>query len=59
MMAIIERILFCALQGITLKGHNEDSHAFNHGNFKSLMTFLSCHLEMVKNQLQDDSKNAT
>ena len=55
MMAVMKGILFCALQGITLRGHNEGSHACNQGNFKSLMTLFSCHLEVVKNQLQDGS----
>ena len=54
-IAIMEGILLCALQGIALRGHNEGSYASSPGNFKSLMTLLSCHLKVVKEQLQEKS----
>ena len=57
--AVMECILYCALQGIALRGHDESDDSLNPGNFRSLMTLLSRHSPEVSQRLQNCSKSAT
>ena len=52
-------MLYCAEQGIALRGHDEGSTSLNPGNFKSLIIFLSRHCPIVKRRLQESSSTAT
>ena len=58
-VAIMEAILYCAQQGIPLRGHDEGDDASNPGNFKSLMRLLSRHSLILKKRVQEGAKNAT
>ena len=57
-VAIMEAILYCAQQGIPLRGHDEGDDASNPGNFKSLMKLLSRHSLILKQRVQEGAKKA-
>ena len=52
---LMEAILYCAQQGIALRGHNESQDSLNPGNFRALMTLLSHHSPEVSRRLQEYS----
>ena len=50
----MEGVLYCAEQGIALRGHDEGDASSNPGNYKSLLTkVISRHSSVVKSQLDD------
>ena len=55
--ALVEAILVCAQQGLTLKEH---SHAMNDssGNFRVIVKLLLKHDEIVKECMEEGSQNA-
>ena len=60
--AILQTILYCAQQGLPLRGHREllDTEAsINIGNFRLLMVLLSRNNEVVKQKLTSGTKNVT
>ena len=57
--ALMEAVLYCSLQGIAFRRHDESDALSNPGNFKSLMRLISSHSSVVQNRLHDDSKIAT
>ncbi len=58
-LTIMEGILYCAQQGIALRGHDESQDSLNPGNFKCLITLLSRHCPEVKHRLQEHRRSAT
>ena len=54
--ALMEAVLYCSLQGIAFRRHDESDALSNPGNFKSLMRLISSHSSVVQNRLHDDSK---
>jgi len=61
--ALLECLLFCAKQGIALRGHRESMEdlqdsSMNPGNFRSLVKFLSQH-NVVSKCLEEGPHNAT
>ena len=62
--ALLECLLFCAQQGIALRGHRESMEdlqdpSMNPGNFRSLVKFLSKHNDVVSKHLEEGPHNAT
>ena len=62
--ALLESLLFCAQQGIALRGHRESMEerqdpSTNPGNFRSLVTLLSRHSDVVRKQLHERPRNAS
>ena len=57
--ALIEVVLYCAQQGIALRGHDESNDLSNPGNFKCPVKLLSRHSSVIKYRLQESSKSAT
>lgn len=58
----IESVLFCAQQGIALRGHREtdlNDPSTNIGNFRSLVVLQSRHNAVVKQRLEESPQNAT
>lgn len=61
---LIECLLFCAQQGIALRGHRESMEdlqkpSMNPGNFRSLVKFLSKHNDVVSKCLEEGPHNVT
>ena len=61
--SIVESILFCCQQGISLRGHREtintEDTSVNIGNFRALMVLQSRCNEIIKQKLTSGPKNAT
>ena len=62
--ALLECLLFCAQQGITLRDHRESMEdlqdpSMNPGNFRSLVKLLSKHNDVVSKCLEEGPHNAT
>lgn len=61
--SIVESILFCCQQGISVRGHREtintEDTSVNIGNFRALMILQSRCNEIVKQKLTSGPKNAT
>ena len=52
--SLMEGVLYCAEQGIALRGHDESESSSNPGNYKSLLTkVISRHSSVVKSRLDD------
>ena len=52
--SLMEGVLYCAEQGIALRGHDEGDASSNTGNYKSLLTkVISRHSSVVKSRLDD------
>ena len=58
-LAVMESVLYCAQEGIALRGHDESHDSLNPGHFRSLMTLLSRHSPEVRRRLQECSSSAT
>ena len=58
MKTIIELLLYCALQEISLRGHREGVNSRNKGNFLELVDIVSNHDSVVKNRLHVGPRNA-
>ena len=58
MKTIAEIILLCAQQEIALRGHDESSSSSNHGNFLTILQFVSRHDEIVYKRLEEGPSNA-
>jgi len=59
---LVGSLLFCAQQGIALRGHREtdlEDPSLNVGNFRSLMILHSRHNEIVKQRLDGGPRNAS
>lgn len=58
---IVGAILYCAQQGIALRGHRDvEPDAFhNQGNFRSLIDLLARHDEQLQNRISLGPRNAT
>ena len=59
---LLESLLFCAQQGIALRGHREtnlEDLSVNVGNFRSLMILQSRHDNVVKQRLSEGPRNAS
>jgi len=55
---VIDIVMFCAKQGIALRGHRENEEALNSGNFLELFSLIAKHDPNVQNRLQEIPKNA-
>ena len=55
-----EVILLCALQGIALRGHREESNdtVFNRGNFLKIIHLVGRHDKLVPTRLVDGPRKA-
>ena len=58
MKTIIELLLYCAFQEISLRGHREGVNSRNKGNFLELVDIVSNHDSVVKNRLHVGPRNA-
>uniref|UniRef100_A0A1X7U2P7 TTF-type domain-containing protein n=1 Tax=Amphimedon queenslandica TaxID=400682 RepID=A0A1X7U2P7_AMPQE len=58
LMTIVQILLYCAFQKITLRGHREGEDSQNRGNFLELIDLVSRHDSVVKNKIHDAPKNA-
>ena len=59
---LMEALLYCAQQGIALRGHREveDSEtAINVGNYRSLINLQSRHIDMLRHRLERGPRNAS
>ncbi|MCH9717061.1 MAG: DUF4371 domain-containing protein [Gammaproteobacteria bacterium] len=56
---IIEVILYCAFQEISLRGHREGENSQNRGNFLELVSMISNHDSIVSNKLRLGPRNAS
>ena len=56
--ALVEVILLCAHQEITLRGHRESCDASNRGNFIEILTLIAAHDSIVQERLQNGPRNA-
>lgn len=56
--SVAEALLFCSLQEIALRGHDESSSSINQGNFKALMSLIAKHDSIVRERLQHGPLNA-
>lgn len=56
--AVIEVLLLCAHQEITLRGHRESSDAPNRGNFIEILNLVAAHDPIVHQRLQEGPRNA-
>ena len=59
---LIETLLYCAQQGIALRGHREvdtEDTDTNLGNFLSLINLQSSHIELLKKRLTSGPRNAS
>ena len=62
MKCLLESLLFCAQQGIALRGHQEtnlEDLCINVGNFRSLIVLQSRHDDVVKQRLKEGPRNAS
>ncbi|KAI6656258.1 Zinc finger MYM-type protein 1-like [Oopsacas minuta] len=55
---IAEIILLCARHEIALRGHDETRESLNPGNFRSLLTFIGNHDQIVGKRIKEDPQNA-
>lgn len=55
---IIDILLFCAKQGIALRGHKEDTESLNRGNFLELFKVLCKYDPEIKRRLDELPANA-
>ena len=58
----MECLLYCAQQGIALRGHletNLEDGSVNIGNFRSLIVLQSRHDEAVRKRLREGPRNAS
>ena len=56
--ALIEVILFCAVQEISLRGHTESCEAPNQGNVLEILHLLAAHDPIVQQRLEKGPRNA-
>lgn len=56
--ALIEVLLVCAKQEITLRGHREGSSAVNKGNFLEMLRLVASHDPIVQQRLSQGPRNA-
>ena len=60
MKALLESLLFCAQQGIALRGHRESMEdSVNPGNFRSLVSLMSRHNDVLRKHLDEVLRNAS
>ena len=59
--ALLESLLFCAQQGIALRGHREsmEDSSTNPGNFRSLVSLMSRHNDVLRRRLDEGPRNAS
>lgn len=62
--SIVETVIFCGRQGITLRGHRDDGPSLqtsaNHGNFQALLQFrIDAGDQVLKEHLKTADRNAT
>ena len=55
---ISEIILLCARQDLALRGHDETEESLNPGNFRSLLTFISNHDQIVRKRIKEGPQNS-
>ena len=58
LLTISEIILLCARQDIALRGHDETEESLNPGNFRSLLTFISNHDQIVRKRIKEGPQNS-
>lgn len=56
---VLDIVLFCAKQDISLRGHRESEEALNRGNFLELFRLLSNYDPEIQNRFDQLPKNAT
>uniref|UniRef100_A0A8C9YWK2 TTF-type domain-containing protein n=1 Tax=Sander lucioperca TaxID=283035 RepID=A0A8C9YWK2_SANLU len=56
---VLDIVLFCAKQGIPLRGHRENEDALNKGNFIELFKFMCKYDPQIQNRLEQLPRNGT
>ena len=59
MRSIIDVLLLCCQQEISLRGHKESIESANRGNFCELLTVLAKHDPIIQDRLSNGPRNAT
>ena len=58
-LTVMQAVLYCAQQGIALRGHDESADSMNPGNFRSLISLLARHTPELSRQLANFSSSAS
>lgn len=58
-ISIIEVLMICARQDISLRGHRESVESNNRGNFLEILSLLARHDPVVEQYLHNNPRNAT